>query len=148
MWTLLSTYAVPLIGSAILAAFAKPNKDKPPIWKRIVESVVKPSKPEELKLMPSLLRQLLNKKPPADGTLIPADDSQDLLTHILSLLSLPDDEKVVKPAVVEHGEIADLVACANAVSANNPDCDIQVVINETGVQVTKVKRAKVEASAK
>ena len=40
MLSFLTTYAVPIIGSAILAAFAKPDATKPPIWKRVVDSVV------------------------------------------------------------------------------------------------------------
>lgn len=162
MLSLLTTYAVPLIGTAILGLFAKPNTEKPAIWKRILETFTKPSTtsptsplPNDLlKLLPSLLDQLLRKPPPVSPdeplpTVPDPKSPQDLITYILSLLSLPpsptapgpDDVELISP-VEHHNDIASLVACANAVAVANPEFDITVTVNENGVQVGKVKRAK------
>ena len=166
MLSLLTTYAVPIIGSAILAAFAKPDKDKPPIWKRLVDSVVKPSTPtttntsplpaDLTNILPSLLDQLLRKPPPvtpSEPVPTPADPKSpnDLIAYILSLLSLPSSPTTTTPTITDvdlispaehHSDIASLVACANAVAVANPDCDITVTIDEDGVKVEKVKRVK------
>jgi hypothetical protein len=162
MLSLLSTYAVPLIGTVILGLFAKPTNDKTVLQN--ILNVLKPSTTSPttnplptdlLKLLPSLLDQLLRKPPPVSpDEPLPAPvtepkSPQDLITYILSLLSLPtspiapgpDLDELIDP-VEHHSDIASLVACANAVAVAHPDFDISVVVNENGVQVGKVKRAK------
>ena len=157
MLSLLSTYAIPLIGTALMAVFATPN-DKTVLHN--IVSVVKPKSPttsqlpaDLMKLLPSLLEQLVRKPSPVapDEPLpVPVDPKspQDLISYILSLLSMPSsptvpgpDDELITP-VEYHSDIASLVACANAVAVANPEYDIQVTVNETGVQVVKVKRAQ------
>lgn len=148
---------MPLIGAAFLSVFLRPDKNKPPIWKRLVDSVVKPSSPnmpmptDVVKLLPSLLTQLLRKPPPVSpDEPLPSPVSepkspQDLFAYILSLLALPNstttDVELIAP-IEHHNDIASLVACANAVAVANPDFDITVTVNEAGVQVGKVKRVQ------
>ena len=160
MWSILSTYAVPIIGSAILAAFAKPDKNKPAIWKRVVDSVVvKPSTtntttdllpPEILK---DLLDQLLRKPPPvAPNEPLPAPDvlptsPRALVDFILARLNLspttPTTDVDLTSPTNTHGDIASLVACAAAVALAHPDDDITVTIENGDVKVARVKREKV-----
>lgn len=158
MMSFLTTYAVPIIGSAILAAFAKPNKDKPAIWKLIVDKITTPSTPtttqlpsDLLSVLPSLLDQLLRKPPPANPEqptpTIDPNSPQDLVSYILSLLSLPDSpnapvDDVTTPTIEHHDTFASLVACADAVAKANPDCDIVVTIDKNGAKASKVKRAE------
>jgi len=167
MMTLLTTYAVPLIGTAILGLFAKPSTDKPVIWKRILESFVKPSTPsttspssplpdELLKLLPSLLDQLFRKPPPVspDEPLPAVPDPkspQDILTYILSRLALqtspqPDnpDVELILPEDRED-KLASLVAVANDLAESKPEFDYFIAITtDGGVDLKKVKRDKPE----
>ena len=160
MMSLLSSYAVPLIGTAILGLFAKPGEKT--VWENLLSVVVKPKpKPgtppsnDVLSLLPSLLEQLLHKTPPGkpDVPLPPADpkNPQDLVAYILSLLSVPsptkpDDVEVVLP-LDEHDDLASLVACANAVAKANPEYDIIVTITvDGGAEVKKVPHSKPKVS--
>lgn len=158
--SLLTPYAVPLIGTAVLALFAKPNKDKPPIWKRVMDIATKPTTtntttiPQEiLKILPILLEQLLRKPPPAPEQPLPppADTKtpQDLIAYVLSLLNMttpntppaPTLPVPVAPTTID-GSFGQLVAMADAFKEQHPEYDVTVIITENSAECKKVKRAE------
>jgi len=131
---------------AVLAAFLKPG-DKP-IWKIVMDAVVKPKtpsdqpKPDVLSLVPMLLERLANKPPAVtDKPKTPAIPStpQDVVSLIMDLLSGP-----AEPEKHDHDndDVAQLLRCANIVAAKHPDSDVKIVIDASGATATVVKRVQ------
>lgn len=171
MIPLLTTYAVPLIGTAILALFAKPNKDKPPIWRRFVDLATKPTTtttttntptlPQEiLSILPMLLEQLLRKAPPPPDQPLPVTvdtkSPQDIVAYIMSLLGVPTQppatinttDVTVSTPVTHEDRLASLVASANALASSSPEFDYCITITvDGGVKVEKKIREKADANA-
>jgi hypothetical protein len=131
--------------TGVLALFLKPGPK--PVWKMLLDSVVKPkpnttTKPDVLSLLPMLIERLA-KKPPVDVTPVtdPPSTPHDIIAMITDLLSKPDGPPAVNEDHATH-DMQHLVSCAESVAKKHPDYDITVVVNDTGVKVDKTKRVK------